>query len=96
MAKSQSLGLHSLSLEPISGCKMNKFFQLAVDAVALKLATGTLQHLQVFPYLVGYASLWLLFYALSTTFFSDTRLLFLTTGSVSRTAKMFSFKALFS
>lgn len=75
---------------------MNKFLQLAVDAAALKLATVTLQNLQVFPCLVDYTSLRLLFYVLSTTFFSDICLWFLTTGSVSRTAKLFSFKALFS
>lgn len=60
MAKPQSLGLHSLSLELISRCKRNKFFQLAVDATALKLATATLQRFKVLPYLVNHASLWLL------------------------------------
>lgn len=71
-AKYQNSGLRSLSLEPISRCNMKNFFQLAVDAAALKLATVTLQNLQVFPYLVNHASLWLFFYALSTVFFSDT------------------------
>lgn len=71
MAKSQSSALHPPSLEPISRCKINKFFQLAVDAAALTMAPATLRHLQVFSYLADHASLWLLFYALSTTFFSD-------------------------
>lgn len=51
MQKFQSLGLHALLLEHISRCKMNKFFQLAVNAVALKLDTLILQHLPEFRYL---------------------------------------------
>lgn len=70
--QSQSSGLHSPSLEPISRYKTNKFFQLAVDAVALMRAKGTLWHLQVFSCPADRASLWLLFYALSTTSFSDS------------------------
>lgn len=69
--QSQSSGLHSPSLEPISRCKTNKFFQLAVDAASLMMAKGTLGRLQGFSCLADHASLWLLFYAFSTTFFSD-------------------------
>lgn len=96
MAKSQSSSLRSHSLEPISRCKMNKFFQLAVDATALKLATVTLQHLQEFPYPADHAGLWLLFYVLSSALFSDSCPWFSTAGSASRAAKPFSFQALCS
>lgn len=77
-------------------CKTNRFFQLAVDAAALKLATVNLQHPQVFPYLADHARLWLLCYALCTALSPSAHLWFLAAGSVCRTAEPFSFPALFS